>query len=336
MKSIIGLFFSVIFLLFISCKDNTNAKQIVDSSSESIINKNPAFSVNKENNITYGKGLSHTTWNSVESKPLDLKLDVYLPENNLKKRPVIVLFHGGGFRAGSRKDPNLVAFSNYFSSRGWVVFSVDYRLKGDKGTIPTSWVTYASNNSTTIKKPEDLYRIYPAIRDAKAALRWVVANAEKYNIDTERITVGGSSAGAIIATTLGISNLEDYTNEIPSYMDATLASTHLKDSYSISAILNLWGSGDGISVLDSIYGYKRFNNKVPPMLIVHGKNDTILPIEKAEELKKIYKARQVNLSYYPFLDFGHGVWEGKRDGKTIAALSLDFIVEQQNLVVADK
>jgi hypothetical protein len=63
--------------------------------------------------------------------------------------------------------------------------------------------------------------LYPAHRDAKAALRWLIANANQYNIDTNYITVGGGY-GAIMATTLGITNTIDFTNEISKIIDPTL------------------------------------------------------------------------------------------------------------------
>ena len=42
-------------------------------------------------------------------------------------------------------------------------------------------------------------QMYPAMRDAKAAVRWVRANAEQYNAAPEYITAIGGSAGAVVA-----------------------------------------------------------------------------------------------------------------------------------------
>lgn len=53
--------------------------------------------------------------------------------------------------------------------------------------------------------------MYVAQRDAKAALRWIVAHSNTYNINTDYMTVGGASAGAITIIALGISNQEDVT-----------------------------------------------------------------------------------------------------------------------------
>ncbi|MFT6698836.1 MAG: para-nitrobenzyl esterase [Porticoccaceae bacterium] len=60
-------------------------------------------------------------------------------------------------RIGSRKDPNIVHMAHYFASRGWVLFSLDYRMKSDKGTVPLDWEQKTSN--------EDVLKIYSANRE---------------------------------------------------------------------------------------------------------------------------------------------------------------------------
>ena len=104
-----------------------------------------------------------------------LKLDVYRPENNFKNRPVLVLIHGGGFKTGSKNNNNYVNLSNFFASRGWVVFTINYRLANDFGSVPIEWINYVDLNSPASDKKQHK-AVYPAIRDAKAALRWIVVN----------------------------------------------------------------------------------------------------------------------------------------------------------------
>ena len=53
-----------------------------------------------------------------------------------------------------------------------------------------------------------------AIRDSKAALRWIIANSNTYKINTDYITVGGNSAKDQLLQFLGISNIEDFRDEI--------------------------------------------------------------------------------------------------------------------------
>ena len=115
--------------------------------------------------------------------------------------------------------------------------SIDYRLKGHKGTVPKQWIDYTVNVPKA--KAAQFLAVYPAVRDAKAALRWIIANAKTYHIDTNYITVGGGSAGAVTAIGAGISNPEDFRDEIKPNQNPTLASTNPEQSYQIKTIIDL-------------------------------------------------------------------------------------------------
>ena len=86
--------------------------------------------------------------------------------------------HGGGFRGGSPRG--FYRWSRYLAEHGVSAFALKYRLldreKRGKPTI--------------------------CVEDAKSAMRWLRANAEKLDIDPERIAVGGNSAGAHLAAAL--------------------------------------------------------------------------------------------------------------------------------------
>lgn len=298
-----------------------------------VVYTDAVFKVVVKENITYAEGLSHDTINSESALVIPLKLDVFLPENDLKNRPLVMLIHGGGFAGGTRKHDKIVNVANYFASRGWVAVSIDYRLKRDKGTVPQKWLDYAEE--VPEKRRSQYLAMYPAHRDAKAALRWIVANAKTYNINTDYITVGGGSAGAITAITLGISNQEDFRDELSFEQDPTLKSTILEQSYDIKTVLNFWGSKVGLDILEQLYGFERFDKNDPSLFIAHGTNDPVVPFGKAEELKAIYKVNKVPLAYYPLEGFGHGCWNATLDNKRIEKLAFDFIVEQQDLIVKE-
>jgi predicted esterase len=74
---------------------------------------------------------------------------------------------------------------------GFVVVSINYRLLSGGCT---------GSNLT----PECLNAAQAGINDAQAAVRWLRANAATYRIDTNRIAIEGFSAGAIIATGVGV------------------------------------------------------------------------------------------------------------------------------------
>lgn len=297
-----------------------------------IVQSAKTYDVIVEKDIVYAEALSHVSINGTHATTIPLKLDVYVPDNDLGNRPAYMFIHGGGFAGGSKQHARIINLANYYTSRGWVFISIDYRLKKDKGTIPQQWKNYSANNVPR-DKVRQFFAIYPAIRDAKAALRWIVANADTYNINTNYITVGGGSAGAITAISMGISNQEDFRDEIDANQDPTLTSTNLKQLYQIRTIIDLWGSKIALYALKKNYGYQRFDSNDPSLFIAHGTKDSIVPFIRAEELKSIYEINGVPFSYYALEGKKHGAWDATVNNKRLEELAFDFIVEQQNLIV---
>lgn len=115
-------------------------------------------------------------------------LDLYVPQDG-GPCPLLMWVHGGAWQAGSRQLGGAIAARlERQRDRGYAIASIDYRFSSDAE--------------------------FPAqIHDVKAALRWVRANAETYNIDPHRIVVMGASAGghlvALAGTSGGEAMLED-------------------------------------------------------------------------------------------------------------------------------
>jgi acetyl esterase/lipase len=295
------------------------------------VQSSSTYKVTMEEDIIYAEGLSHESVNSASTTKIPLKLDVYVPDNNLENRPVYMFIHGGGFIGGSKQQSQIKKLANYYASRGWVFISIDYRLRNDNGAVPQKWTNYSANVPRS--KTRQFLAIYPAVRDAKAALRWVIANSDTYKINTNYITVGGGSAGAITAIAIGISNQEDFKDEMDSNQDPTLISTNPDQSYQVRTIIDFWGAKVALDFLQKIYGHQRFDSNDPSLFIVHGTEDNIVPFSKAENLKTIYEANGLPIACYPLEGLGHGVWNATVNNKRLEELAFDFIVEQQNLIV---
>lgn len=320
----------LIMACLISCdKDDDNINPPITSAPT--VKLNTTYEVNITEDITYAEGLSHDSWNSANTSVVPLFMDSYVPDNNLQNRPLLMLIHGGGFSGGSKQQEALVATAIYYASRGFVVFSIDYRLRGDKGTIPQEWIDATTNVDPA--ELDQLYAMYPAHRDAKAALRWIIANADNYHINTDYITVGGGSAGAITSIGLGVSELGDYKDEISVSGDNTLSTTNPSQTYEVKTILDFWGSNVSIEILESIYGYQRFDQNDPALFIAHGTEDPTVPFSSAEDLKTIWETNEIDFVYYPLEGRGHGAWGATVNGKSLSDLSFDFIVENQSLNV---
>ncbi len=289
-----------------------------------------------DQDINYADGLSHDGMNTVEMPQL---LDVYYPNNNSTNRPVFMFIHGGGFQGGTKTKPEIIDMANYFASRGWVFASVDYRTTSDlqgidfTGIAPQEWLEFTMANAETPDDARTSIAMYASQRDAKAALRWLVANANTYNFNTDYITVGGASAGAITAITLGISNQEDFRDEISVTDDPTLSTANTNETYTVRSMVDFLGSKVQLDLFESEFGLERFDIDDPELFIAHGTEDPTVLFSEGEELDSIYNALGIYREFVPLVDQGHGAWNAIVDGKGLFEMSFDFLVDRQDLEV---
>lgn len=103
-------------------------------------------------------------------------LDLFLPAKSSAPLPLLVWIHSGAWSQGSKQPCPVVSWL----SRGYAIASIDYRLSREAQ--------------------------FPAqIHDCKAAVRFLRANAGKYNINPDRIGAWGLNAGGHLAALLGTS-----------------------------------------------------------------------------------------------------------------------------------
>lgn len=375
--------FFLLSLLLTGCggvsDDEVSSGEISDKDTP-VVKAEPSYTVVKEQDITYATGLSHDE-TSTTSFAVPLKLDVYYPDNEATSRPVFMFIHGGGFTGGVKDGPEMVEMANYYASRGWVFVSVDYRtteelcnakvsasckekvqdmLKNDamsgtnevvtfyKGIAPKEWIEHAMPLIETPKDLQVTIAMYAAQRDAKAALRWIMANSETYNINSNYVTVGGNSAGAGTAIALGISNPADFRDEISIIDDATLSTTNLDQRYDVKSIVHFWGSNGKLDFFEGVYDlelYDRYDENDPELFMGHGEGeDPQTPYTEALELQSIYnslglyselKTLMVPSESDPsvLVPGGHGAWNGEVDGKDLFEMSFDFLAARQQLIL---
>ena len=342
-KIIYPIFF---ILLLLSACDRDEPTTI--NGETPVVRMESNFSVVVEEEVVYGEGLGHDH-SSTSAFAVPLKLDIYYPENNDFNRPAFMFIHGGGFQGGTKTKPEIVAMANYFVSRGWVFASIDYRTTEEMGTIsgmspaevvtfysgiaPPTWINFALQNATSADEVKTSTAMYAAQRDAKAALRWLIANAGTYGINTDFITVGGASAGAVSAVALGISDPEDFTDEISLADDPTLATTNLNASYAVKSLVYFWGSNVKLELLEQVYGFNRYDSNDPELFLAHGTADAnpTTTFSEAVELNALYDSTGVYSELVPLEGEGHGAWTARVNGKSLSELSFDFMVARQGL-----
>ncbi len=330
------IFYLVIFsFLFVAA---CNEDEPMNTESEvPVIKADSFYDVMVDEDITYADGLSHDPVSDT-NVAMPQKIDVYHPNNTSTNRPVFLFIHGGGFQGGTKTKPEIIEMANYFASRGWVFASVDYRTTSDLGNTftgiaPQQWIDFTLQNGTTPSDAKTSIAMYAAQRDAKAALRWLVANASTYNINTDYITVGGASAGAITTITLGISDQEDFRDEISITEDPTLVTANLGETYKVRSMVEFWGSNVKIDLYGSVYGVDRYDENDPELLIAHGTLDPAVLFSEATELDSIYNSLGIYHEVYPLEGEGHGAWSAEVDGLGLFDLSFEFLVERQNLTI---
>ncbi len=136
-----------------------------------------------------------------------LLADIYYPKNKSKKKvPAVVMVFGGGWKSGDKTQN--IPLAQQLALNGFVALTIEYRLS-----------------------PEATYPA--AVQDVKAAVRWLKANAKKYNVDTTKIATLGMSAGgqlaALVGTTNGLAKFEGN-------------GSNLHHSSNVQAIVNIDGT----------------------------------------------------------------------------------------------
>lgn len=343
-----------VLLLLTGCSgSSSNDSSITESNSggvSPVVTAEAAYSVLTDENLTYAEGLSLDDSSSAPFAT-PLKLDVYYPDNTATNRPVYMFIHGGGFTGGTKTKPEIVDMANYFASRGWVFVSIDYRTAEElvtktgmtqaelllfyKGMAPQEWIEFALNGATTTKEFQQSIAMYMAQRDAKAALRWIMANATTYGVNKDFITVGGASAGAITTIALGISNQEDFRDEMSAVVDPTLATTNLNQTYDVRSMVYFWGSNLKLELFETIYGLYRYDSDDPELFMAHGTHDANpgTPFSEATELETIYHSFGIYNELVPLNGQGHGAWDATVNGKNLSEMTFTFIAERQDLRV---
>lgn len=235
------------------------------------------FPVEIQNNVVYGKAKGHwtsypmndskylkmltqTIGKAATSKNLDLTMDIYMPEGDtMALHPLIVFIHGGAFYFGDKGEKTMSQWCQYFAKTGYVTASINYRLgfQFTKASIQRCG--------------------YMAIQDAHAALRYLVAHAQEYGIDTTAIFVAGTSAGAITALNVAFMTKNTCPNFVKEHrLDSKLgpidhSGNNLTNTFKIKAVANMWGALYDLSVL---------KEKRIPIISFHGTADEIVPYDE--------------------------------------------------------
>jgi acetyl esterase/lipase len=220
------------------------------------------------------------------------KLDLYVPKGNDKPLPLLIFIHGGGWASGTRLDYKYYCVR--YAQRGYAVASITYRFV-DKLPFPA------------------------CVQDAKCAVRFLRANADKYHIDKNRIAAIGGSAGGHLSMMLG------YT---PGVKELEGDGGYSEESSAVQVVVDLYGPTD-ITVptarnnptAKQFFGGKSYDEapdqyalaspithvtkNSPPTLIMQGTIDDTVPMSQSDLLYAKLKELGVPVQYEKFEGYPH-------------------------------
>lgn len=257
-----------------------------------------------------------------------LQLDLVLPAGP-GPHPVVLCFHGGAWTAGSRKDltrpsiqlpgvttspTNDPGILENLARRGYAAATVSYRL-APKCKFPSQ------------------------IEDAKTAVRFLRANAKKYDLDPDRFAAMGFSAGGHLALMLG-------TTDSTAGFEGT---EHAEQSSKVQCVIDFFGPTDmsmyaetpgvaesfiaaflGKECLSDPKSYSRaspieyVSKSAAPTLFIHGTMDLVVPIVHSEKMYKKMKEAGVSVGMHKVSWKGHG-WEDRDASRAAALATLEFL-----------
>jgi acetyl esterase/lipase len=255
-------------------------------------------------NIPYGpNGRSH-------------QLDVWrrpdLPEGY--RAPVLIQVPGGGWSVNDKRGQGYPLMSR-MTELGWICVSINYSR-----SPRNAWPTH--------------------IVDVKRAIAWVRANIAEYGGDPDFIAITGGSAGGHLCSLAALTPSDPEYQ--PGFESADTSVQAAVPLYGVYDVGDLAGTGDRqiADVWDRIVAkarpdadpaavsraspITRVNADAPPMFVIHGANDTLVPVEQARRFVERLRALSEQLVIYaelPGTQHGFEVYRSVRGLHTSRAIA---------------
>ncbi len=234
------------------------------------------------------------------------RVDFYLPPNKGSKTPIVINIHGGGWNKGVKESQT--GFNTFFKA-GYAVANIEYRLS-QQATAPA------------------------AVEDTRCALLYIIKNADALNIDINKIVIMGSSAGGHLALMGGmLGNDRRFDKNCDKIKNVKVAA--IIDRFGITDVWD-WSYGKiktsksatqwlGEKAKDekfakSVSPLYYVNKNNPPIFIVHGDADPIVPYQQSVDLKMKLDSAGVKSVFMTVAGGDHGKFDNSKKKEVEAAI----------------
>ncbi len=240
-----------------------------------------------------------------------LQMDIYQPNNDFHRPPLLVFIHGGGWSHGDRNE--YLNYALYFAGLGYMTATVTYRVVKDA--------------------------TYPAcVEDITDAVKFIFENNDKYYFNPDKVVLIGGSAGAHLAMLAAYGWKQDGKEA-----DTTRL---VVPKHKIKALVEMYGPVDfttpyarnhpmvtrlmAHSWEETPKLYKEaspifwVNKNSPPTLILQGTRDNLVPLSQAEQLKHKLDSLSVPNVYKPLPGWPHTMDQVKRVNNYFRMSMRDF------------
>ncbi|MGC5745496.1 alpha/beta hydrolase [Chryseobacterium sp. NFX27] len=230
-------------------------------------------------------------------------IDVYRPERKSSVPAIpVILVHGGAFIEGNRTQVGYAA--NWFKDHGYTVFSIDYPLG-----------------------KEDRHNWESAVNSVVTSMGFVVKNAEKFNVDPNKIVLVGGSAGAalVMQADLGLRKgfAKSYNSSQPPLPAGVIA------IYPPVSLSELWQKIDEKKNIDLKYAARKYlggsptefpqryaqlnlidqlSEGISPTFIIAGEIDHVVNVEATRKFVKKTEEMKLPVSYVE-IPYGEHVFD---------------------------
>ncbi len=229
--------------------------------------------------------------------------------------PVLIYIHGGAWVIGDKREQGLPLLYE-LARRGWVTVTINYRLS-PKATWPDHIV------------------------DCKRAVGWVREHIAEYGGSPDFIAVAGGSAGGHLASLLGLSSGDPAFQEGFESVDASVdACVPLYGVYDMTAGKGTTAYDAGLLTLLERRVFKtrlaeapglfeaasplcRVRPDAPPFFVIHGRNDTLVPVASARAFVDALRSVSKSVVVYaelPYTQHAFDVLPSVRGAHTVAAV----------------